>query len=151
MCNRSYLFHSVLVGMSIGIGLAASSATAAPEARANVKKDRPSMVEAIDGSKLKRVILTEKAAKRLDIQTSEMLSEKPGQLTAPYSSLMYDPGGGTWVYTVPKPFNYVRQSVVIETIKGEKAYLKEGPPVGTVVVTVGIAELYGTEKGIGGN
>jgi hypothetical protein len=62
---------------------------------------------------------------------------------------MYDIGGGTWVYTVPRPLTFLRHSVVVETITGDKAYLREGPPLGTSVVTVGVAELYGTEKGLG--
>jgi hypothetical protein len=62
---------------------------------------------------------------------------------------VYDSAGGTWVYTMPQPLTFVRQVVVVETISGDKAYLKEGPDSGTKVVTVGVAELYGTEKGLG--
>ncbi|GAP60233.1 hypothetical protein AHiyo1_37130 [Arthrobacter sp. Hiyo1] len=40
---------------------------------------------------------------------------------------------------------YVRQSVSIERIAGEAALLKEGPPIGTVVVTLGAEELFGEE------
>ncbi len=112
------------------------------------KKSRPAQVAAIDGSKVKQLTLTEKAAKRLDIQTGEV-AEGSGKLTTPYSSVVYDPGGDTWVYTVPKPLTYVRQKIVVETISGDKAYLKSGPTPGTSVVTVGVAELYGTEKGLG--
>ena len=39
--------------------------------------------------------------------------------------------------------------VVVEAIEGKNVYLKEGPPAGTMVVTVGAAELYGAEKGVG--
>ncbi len=112
------------------------------------KKSRPAQIAAIDGSKIKQLTLTEKAANRLDIQTRAM-SESAGKLTTPYASVVYDSDGGTWVYALTKPLTFVRQKIVIETIKGELAYLKSGPPTGTTVVTVGVAELYGTEKGLG--
>lgn len=112
------------------------------------KKARPAQIITIEGSKLKQLVLTEKAAKRLDIQVKAMANGE-GKLTTPYSSVVYDSDGGAWVYTVSKPLTYVRQKIVVETIKGDLAYLKNGPPAGTSVVTIGVAELYGTEKGLG--
>jgi hypothetical protein len=38
---------------------------------------------------------------------------------------------------------------VIERVEGDNAYLSDGPPVGTVVASVGVAELYGTEFQVG--
>lgn len=146
MWNRRQMMALVLAGAVLQLSEAAMSASGTGE---TAKKDRPSQVEAIDGSNVKRVTLTEKAAKRLDIQTGEVGNEGAGQLTTPYSSVLYDTGGRTWVYTVLKPLTYVRQSIVVKAIKGENAYLKEGPPAGTRIVTVGVAELYGTEKGVG--
>lgn len=126
-------------------GLAAGAGDAAHSG----KKDRPANVETIEGSKVKRVRVTEKAAKRLDIQTAEMGKEGADGLSAPYAAIVYDISGGTWVYTMPEALTYVRQSVVVQGIKGDKAFLKSGPVAGTKVVTVGVAELYGTEKGVG--
>lgn len=128
-----------------GAALAAGDASAAPSG----KRDRPARVEVIEGSKVKRVIVTEMAAKRLDIQTSEVAKDGADQLSAPYASILYDIGGGTWVYTMPQALTFVRQSVVVQSIKGEKAFLKSGPAAGTKIVTVGVAELYGAEKGVG--
>lgn len=124
-------------------------AVAAGDGASSGKKDRPAKVEAIEGSKVKRVTVTEKAAKRLDIQTGEVAKDGSGQLSAPYASIVYDISGGTWVYTVPQALTFVRHSVVVQGIKGEKAFLKEGPAPGTKIVTVGVAELYGAEKGVG--
>lgn len=124
-------------------------AVAAGEGASPGKKDRPAKVEAIEGSKVKRITVTEKAAKRLDIQTGEVAKDGSGQLSAPYASIVYDISGGTWVYTVPQVLTFVRHSVVVQGIKGEKAFLKEGPVPGTKIVTVGVAELYGAEKGVG--
>jgi hypothetical protein len=139
----------IFVFAGAALQLSPSAAMSAPGSDEAAKKDRPSRVELIDGSKVKRVTLTEKAAQRLDIRTGEVSTEGSGRLTTPYSSVVYDTGGGTWVFTMPKPLTYVRHSVLVEAIKGEKAYLKHGPPAGTMVVTVGVAELYGAEKGVG--
>lgn len=115
----------------------------------------PAAVEHIDGSELRRVILTEKAVERLDLSTAlvheEMVSRSPKQpmKIVPYSAIIYDINGNTWVYTSPEPRVYIRYQVIIQFIEGEKAFLIEGPPIGTEVVKVGAAELYGVEFGVG--
>jgi hypothetical protein len=68
----------------------------------------------------------------------------------PYAALFYDLHGETWAYTSPEPLQYLRQPISVDYIDGELAVLLEGPPVGTQVVTVGVAELWGAETGIGG-
>lgn len=112
-------------------------------------KAGPATIQAIDGTKLRRVTLTQKAADRLDIQTGQIAEGQSGRRTAPYAAILYDLAGGAWVYTSPAPLTYVRHGVVIEEITGVDAYLKDGPPAGTSVVTVGVAQLYGAEKGVG--
>ena len=67
----------------------------------------------------------------------------------PYSAVLYDPQGKTWVYTSPEPLVFVRQPIVVDFIEGDRAVLKEGPAVGTEVVTAGGAELYGVVIKIG--
>jgi hypothetical protein len=37
----------------------------------------------------------------------------------------------------------------VDFIADDRAYLTTGPSVGTEVVTIGVAELYGTETGVG--
>jgi hypothetical protein len=66
----------------------------------------------------------------------------------PYQAVLYGVHGETWVYSEPEPLVYVRLPIVIEFIEGDLAYLSEGPEVGTAVVTVGAAELFGTETGV---
>ncbi len=75
-----------------------------------------------------------------------------GQRTViPYSAVIYDQRGGTWTYTNPEPLVFVRQAISIEYIDGDLAVLLDGPPAGTEVVTVGAAELFGVENGVGGD
>jgi hypothetical protein len=102
------------------------------------------------GFGISRITLPPKAARRLDIKTAEIRDDPSGKKVTPYSSIIYDLDGDAWVYTVPGPLSFVREGVVIERITGDYAYLQEGPPVGTQVVTVGVPELYGTEVGVNG-
>ena len=66
----------------------------------------------------------------------------------PYAAVLYGVHGETWVYSNPEPLVFVRQPIVIDYIEGDRAYLSEGPELGTAVVTVGAAELFGTETGV---
>jgi hypothetical protein len=109
----------------------------------------PAHIQAIAGSPLKRITLTDKAAKRLDIQTGEVRQDPAGGSVVPYAAVLYDIAGVAWVYTNPEPLTFVRHRVEVARINGADAYLKDGPPVGTRVVKVGVAQLYGAEKGIG--
>jgi len=113
------------------------------------KANGPSRLEPVEGTKLSRVVLTQSAAQRLDIRTSEIRTDGSGKLIAPYAALIYDVSGGAWVYTNPSPLAYLRHAVVVETISGPDAYLAKGPAAGTQVVTVGASELYGAESGVG--
>jgi len=107
------------------------------------EKVQPVQLEPIDGTDLKRVILTEKAAERIDIQTVLVQGG-----AVPYAAVIYDTEGNTWVYTNPEPLTFVRQPIVIDRIEGDQAILSEGLEPGTSVVTVGVAELYGAETGV---
>lgn len=69
--------------------------------------------------------------------------------TVPYSAVLYDLSGDTWVYTAPTPLTFVRQPIKVDYIEGDLAILSEGPPAGTPVVTVGLAPLIGVETGVG--
>ncbi len=116
--------------------------------------EHPAEVEPIEGSELSRVTLTEKAMERLDLQTEEIREEQvsgPESLrkVVPYSALIYDSQGNTWIYTRIQPRTFVRHRVAVDYIRGDVAVLKDGPPTGTLVASVGAAELYGTEFGVG--
>ena len=119
-------------------------------------KVEPAHIEHIEGSELSHLTLTEKAVERIGIQTTavseEMIahSEARLRLVVPYSAILYDISGRTWVYTNPEPLNYVRHEVKVDFVEGgSKAILSEGPHVGAQVVTVGASELYGTEYQVG--
>jgi hypothetical protein len=133
-----------------GCGQEGTATTARPEP--------PAQVTSVDGATTKRVTLSERATERLGIETAavtrSMVTPPDGgksapRKTVPYSALLYDVDGNTWVFTTAEPRSYMRQQVAVEYVDGEQAVLSSGPPAGTLVVTVGAAALYGTELGVG--
>ena len=70
-------------------------------------------------------------------------------LVVPHTALLHDAYGGTWVYETREPRVYVRRRVSVTDIVDTVAVLDQGPAPGTRVVTVGAAELFGTEFGAG--
>ena len=67
------------------------------------------------------------------------------QKVVPYGAVYYDAKGTPWVYVNTKPLTYERRPVRVERIVGDVAVLSEGPDVGTPVVSVGAALLFGAE------
>jgi hypothetical protein len=67
------------------------------------------------------------------------------QKVVPYASVYYDAKGAPWVYVNGTPLTFQRQRIGVERIVGDLAVLSEGPAVGTPIVTVGAAMLYGAE------
>lgn len=152
-CNPYLLAGLVVAGLGLP-GCAPSTISSADSSQ-----PKPAVVEPIEGTELSRITLTAQAARRLGITTADVRrvtvpSGPSGGLgiartVVPYTALLYDPEGVTWIYTNPEPLVYIRHRVTVAHIAGDQAVLIQGPPAGTPVVTVGVAELYGAELGIG--
>jgi len=119
-------------------------------------KQSPATLEDSGQPGIKRVRLTARAAERLGLETALVLEEavtiadnSVQRTVIPYGAIIYDTKGQTWTFTSPQPLVFVRQSVTVERIAGNKVVLTEGPPAGTAVVTVGSAELMGAESKYG--
>jgi len=65
----------------------------------------------------------------------------------PFSAILYDIQGGTWVYENSTPLVYIRRRVELANVENGFAILKRGPAAGTKIVIEGAAELFGTEFG----
>ncbi len=118
---------------------------------AKVEKIQPFQLEPVEGTDFQRVTLTAKAAERLDIQTAAVKNAQVNgsqKKVIPYAAVLYGLLGETWTYTNPEPLVFVRQTIVIDYIEGDRVVLSEGPDVGTAVVVIGAAELYGAEVGV---
>ena len=73
------------------------------------------------------------------------LAETEAASAIPFSSVFYDPTGTAWIYVVEGERAYRRARVDVLRRDGEQAVLARGPDLGTGVVSVGAAELYGAE------
>jgi hypothetical protein len=148
MRRRNRWIVAAVVLIIAGLQLVACGQT--PAATAN--KPKPANVEKIEGTEFNRVVLTEKAAQRLNIQTAAVREEQVNgaqRKVIPYSAVIYGLNGETWTYTNPQPLTFVRQPITVDHIEGDLAVLADGPSAGTAVVTVGVPELYGADTGVG--
>jgi hypothetical protein len=159
MRGRGRVMAVVLIMAVMVLSACSQAASSSPGG----EKVIPAKVEPIPNQDVKKVTFTDQAAQRIDVETVPIAVAPATLLPAgatpsssmtvvPYSAILYDPNGVTWVYTVPQPLTYVRAEVVVETVggsEGTEAVLSDGPPAGTTVVTQGVIELYGTELGIG--
>ena len=136
--KRTNLFL-LMVMMVVALGLAACG----PKTSTTTEKIEPSMLEDIPGSELKRVILTEKAAERIGLQTVQV-----NGMSVPYTAVIYDTSGQTWVYTNPSPLTFVRAPILVDHIEGDQAFLAEKLETDAPVVIVGVMEIYGSETGV---
>lgn len=137
--------NKLMIVMLVTAGL---QLTACHREHAAHHAEHPAEVKKIEGSDLSEVHLTERAIQRLDVKTDQV-REQGAKKVVPYSSLIYDVNGQTWVYTSPQPRTFVRSKVDVDYIKGDMAFLNDGPPTGTLVASVAVAELYGTEFKVG--
>ncbi len=137
----------VLISIFTSLQFFAGPVLAGPGVKAS-SVVKPVQIELIEGSNLSRITLTAKAAERINV-TLVPVREEQDSLVVPYSSLLYDPQGYTWLYTNLNPLVFVRHPVDVDRIVGDMVVLTSGPKVGTVVVTVGAVELYGAEFEIG--
>lgn len=67
--------------------------------------------------------------------------------TVPWSAVVFDVHGGTWVFEQTAPRTFVRRRVVVRSTAGPDAVLATGPAAGTKVVTEGVQQLFGAETG----
>jgi multidrug efflux pump subunit AcrA (membrane-fusion protein) len=141
--------------MTACVRLAAVVAVAALSACSEVESTsapgyEPSKLHEVEGSDVKQVTLTPEGAKRTGLRTAAVRRSGDHRVV-PYSALIYDGEGRTFVYTSPQPLTFLRAPVVVDRIEGDRVLLTRGPEAGRRVVTTGAAEVYGSELEIGGS
>ena len=132
------------LGAGIALLIVGLAFSGCQEVASNLVESQPYEVEPIDGTDLNRVRLSSDTAEKVDLQTAEVRANGRGTVI-PHIALIYSPEGDAFVYTRPEPQTYVRAPIEVERIVDDQALLSAGPPTGTVVVTVGAAELLATE------
>jgi hypothetical protein len=120
-----------------------------------IVREAPAQVEAVEGSEFNHITLTERAAERLAIHSEPVREEAMDggmKKVVPYAAIIYGVNGETWAY-IRNPgadsLTFVRAPLIVERIEGDLAILSDGPELGAEVVTVGVAQLYGADTGVG--
>jgi predicted component of type VI protein secretion system len=111
--------------------------------------EAPAKVEKNATTGIAKLTLTENGIKRIDVKTETVAAGTGTDVLLPYGALMYDASGKTWVYSNPAPRVYERQAVTVSKVEAGVVTASAGPAVGTAVVTVGAAELFGAEFNTG--
>ena len=145
------LIAALMIGAVIAVVLGVSRLSYPTEpAYPDTDPDAARVEQSIAGQP-PRVILSADAARRTGVHTVPVrptrVAGKP-VLEIPYGAVFYDPDGGTWTYVAVQPLAFARQHITVDSIRGGVAVLSVGPPAGTPVVSVGSAQLYGTEVGV---
>ncbi len=138
------------VGLLAGVlsaGLLLAGCKEVEEASATVHE--PATVEEVAGLDVKRVTFDQAGADRVSLRTATVRKTSRGTVV-PYAALIYDGQGIPWVYTNPEPLTFQRAKVVVDRIVDDVAWISDGPPPGTRVVTLGATEVYGAELEISG-
>jgi hypothetical protein len=138
-------FEGFVVAVAATASLAACAEIEVPMA----EPYEPAQLESTGPEQPARIILTDEAQRRIQLQTTKVRLED-GDLEVEHAALVFDKKGKPWVFTVVGPRTYVRAPVKIKEIDDELMILVSGPPPGTGVVTVGAIELWGTELEIAG-
>ena len=140
-------FQGFVVAVVATASLAGCAEIEAPQA----EPYEPAHLESTGPDQPARVILTDEAQRRIQLQTS-LVRPHGTEVSVDQAALVYDKKGEPWVFTVIGPLTYVRAAVGIKAVSGDNlAILSSGPPPGTEVVTVGAIELWGTELEIAGS
>jgi hypothetical protein len=130
--------------------LAALAATASLSACKEVEQAEkehysPAAISPVKGEEdLVSVTLTKEGADRIDIATGTV-HRQAGHKVIPYAALLYEKDGSAFVYTNPRGLTYVRAHIEVDRVAGDRVRLREGPPVGTKVVTTGAPQVHGAE------
>jgi hypothetical protein len=130
--------------IAVGIWLSACGEASTGYDYETASHHEPAKLEPIKGTDVQRVIFDAVAAKRVGLQTAPIRQNGEGKIM-PYGALIYDAEGNAYAYTAPEPLTFVRKEIEVDRVDGDSVVLSAGPPAGTEVVTVGTAEVYGTE------
>lgn len=126
---------------------AGSSLTGCTEVKSADKEHySPAKITPVKGGPegLVTVTLTREGADRIDLATG-VVTQRAGGKAIPYAALLYEKDGSAFVYTNPSGLTYVRAPIEVDRVAGDRVLLREGPKVGTRVVTTGAPQVHGAE------
>ena len=145
--------RALVVALSAGVAVlgagGCAQAGAEPDDAATLEGEISKVEPAAKPGGLPQVKLAPQAVERLGVQVGQVLPQQGGHSVVPYGAVIYAPDGGAFVYTVAGPQTYVRAPVNVVSVLANQAVVDGAPPVGTQVVAIGAAELFGAETGVG--
>lgn len=106
---------------------------------ATILEDKVSMIT--------RITLTKEAEIRLGLTTRTIILGSNVEL--PNSSIIFDSDGNCWLYLKETPLNYHRTPITLLKVFGTSALINASSRENVEVVVSGVAELFGTESGVG--
>jgi hypothetical protein len=132
--------------LAAGLAVIASGLVlpACAEVESNLRENQPYTVLGPEDADIKRVKMDDATAALLPVRTAEV-SENGRRKVIPHNALIYNPDGGSFVYTKPQAETYIRSPVDVVEVTGDRAVLADGPPAGPTIVTTGSPELLATE------
>jgi hypothetical protein len=143
--SRARVFR---VPRRLGAGLVLVAAVfvlgACDEVPSNLRENQPYTVEGPEDAAIKTVKMEDETAALLPVRL-KAVRESGGRKVVPHDAVIYNPDGGSFVYTKPKAETYIRAPIEIVRVNGDDATLSKGPSAGTKIVTTGSAELLATE------
>jgi hypothetical protein len=145
MTSKSLLRRLPVAAAVCAALLSSLPACAQSTAQAESVSEAPAKVEKNATTGIARITLSERAIDRLELLTDTVKPAPAGGVLLPYAALLYDAQGKTWVYANPEPRVFERQAVTVSKVEAGVVTASVGPAVGTPVVTVAAAELFGAE------
>jgi hypothetical protein len=132
---------------ALAVLAAGTSLSACTEVKSADKEHySPATITPVKGEKdLVAVTLTQEGADRIDLATGSVTRAAGGQKVIPYAALLYEKDGSAFVYTNPKGLTYLRAHIEVDRVSGNRVLLREGPAIGTKVVTTGAPQVHGAE------
>jgi len=138
------------VGFAVAVATTAAALTACQEVTASERVFKSeAKVRSVDGEVHKTVTLTQKGIDQIGLKT-EPVRSAGDEMFIPYAALLYAADGEhTYVYSNPKGRSYIREDVKVVRVDRDRVIISDGPPVGTPVVTQGVAQMHGAELEFG--
>jgi len=132
--------------LGVGLAVVASGLVlgACSEVESNLRENQPYTVEGPEDAAIKTVKMEDATAALLPVELATVRQEGARKVVA-HNAVIYNPDGGSFVYTKPQAETYIRALIKIVRVTGDDAVLSKGPAVGTKIVTTGSAELLATE------
>jgi hypothetical protein len=145
MTSQKPLRHLPVAAAVCAALLFSLNGCAQPAAVAETAAEAPATVEKNATTGIARITLSQRAIERLQLSTETVKPAADASVVIPYAALLYDAQGKTWVYANTAPRVYERQAVTVTKVEAGAVTASAGPAVGTAVVTVAAAELFGAE------